>query len=849
MQSSLETPTDEATLPQRIHLAQCWTDLMLMEGFTSLPRSWNPWNENLAAYMIRRRVNAALRKEQPSQACHLLDSYLQKLGAVSRWWYADGSPGNILQDQWIPISRVDGLEVGPNALRMRCAAGDRAVTLSLVLPATGGVRVFGDAEGSWRPGQVLPLRAVQTPDGCSVESNSGTIVVRRSPFLISLRDAAGGAIMEIGPGALAFRFGPNGAVLAVDFRNQLDPGEVIYGFGERYDRFNQVGTVLTLWGIDDWVGNGIGMRNTTYKPLPIFHSSKGYMVFSNSSYRLRADIGKTNPNQYRLTQHGPILDLYLWIGAPEKSLESYTALTGRPPVPPRWALEPWIGRGGDAWANGPLHDAVEEEKNTIARFAELDIPHSAIYAEGPSANSAELHEFASAHGIRVLSYFMPAVGGSRQQSLMPELKLEELPVLHCARAEETGELGYVDFSNPNAMELCRRAWKPALDLGVAGSMVDYGDLVPDDAVFHDGMQGDEAHNFYSYAYHRTMSEVWRERRGDDFILFGRAAAPGTQRWVGQFAGDHPGNFPGMRAVVTGALNLCACGFSTWGSDIGGYFGLPEPTVFARWTQLGCFSPLMRPHGKTPRDPWHFGEAMVKCYKFYAWVRENLLDYIYAAAVVAHHQGTPIMRAMPVAFPGDPSVAAAGDQYMFGKDLLVAPVMSEDGCRTVSFPSGVWTCLWEGRTVRGPVDLRITAPLSRIPVYLRQSAVVLTQLDMGLRFGESMSKGHVHALVVTPPGSDESVTVLTTRNEAGRVTVRSRGSGCEWRLENLPEISHVLLYGAGTAAALTLDGHVLPRKSESRGTNTGWYAEDGNRLVIYVPPVETRRPTRTLVVDR
>ncbi len=89
-----------------------------------------------------------------------------------------------------------------------------------------------------------------------------------------------------------------------DFRNRLAPDEVIYGFGEKYDHFNQNGNVLTLWGTDDWVGNGEGLANTTYKPLPIFHSSKGYMVFDNSSYRLRADIGKTDPNQYRITQQG-----------------------------------------------------------------------------------------------------------------------------------------------------------------------------------------------------------------------------------------------------------------------------------------------------------------------------------------------------------------------------------------------------------------------------------------------------------------------------------------------------------------------------------------------------------------
>ena len=146
----------------------------------------------------------------------------------------------------------------------------------------------------------------------------------------------------------------------------------------------------------------MGMANTTYKLLPVFHSSKGYLVFDNSSYRLRVDIGVADPYQYRLTQQGPIFDYYFWVGTPDKTLPSYTALTGRPPLPPKWAFEPWMGRGGEAWASGTLHNAVAEEESVAKRFAELDIPHSAIYAEGPSAHfpgAESIHGRAGDQGI------------------------------------------------------------------------------------------------------------------------------------------------------------------------------------------------------------------------------------------------------------------------------------------------------------------------------------------------------------------------------------------------------------------------------------------------------------------
>lgn len=127
---------------------------------------------------------------------------------------------------------------------------------------------------------------------------------------------------------------------------------------------------------------------------------------------------------------------------------------------------------------------------------------------------------------------------------------------------------------------------------------------------------------------------------------------------------------------------------------------------------------MRPHGTAPREPWYFGEAAVRNYKFLAWTRENILNYIYNSAAIAHETGTPIMRSMPVAFPNERHVAAVPDQYMFGPDLLVAPVVNEKLSRVIVFPSGVWTSLWDGKTVSGPATLKVDAPLDTIPVYLK-----------------------------------------------------------------------------------------------------------------------------------
>jgi hypothetical protein len=230
-----------------------------------------------------------------------------------------------------------------------------------------------------------------------------------------------------------------------------------------------------------------------------------------------------------------------------------------------------------------------------------------------------------------------------------------------------------------------------------------------------------------------------------------------------------------------------------------------------------------------------------------------LNYIYNAAAVAHETGIPIMRSMPVAFPDEPSVAAVRDEYMFGGDLLVAPVINEDNFRTILFPSGVWTSLWDGKTVSGPADLKISAPLDTIPVYLRPGAVVPVQLNRELQFGGSMTSNRVSVLVVTPPNGNETVSPLNAQGEAAKVTVRSTAHGFGWKLENLPETGYLLVYGITTAVTVKVDGKVLPKltATEFNLMPAGWEADlAGNRLVIRLPSAQARqnRPTREIEVD-
>jgi alpha-glucosidase (family GH31 glycosyl hydrolase) len=835
LQQSLNEPTGTNNLARRLYLLQRWMDLLTLEGFNFSPGSGSIVKQSMKPVAIRHRINTDLQKGHILQACLTLDDWLHRLDSVSRQWFADGTPGDISDDAWTPVSELKSAEVKSRVLLLHCAGAGQLATLELSLPQTGGLRIHGPAEGYFKPDELLPLKLTQFADAYSVRTPEGRVMITRAPFAISFYDLSGKMVTQIGPGDLAFRFGAGGRILAVDFKNHLDPDEVIYGFGEKYDHFNEHGNVLTLWGMDDWEGNTVGLMNQSYKPIPLLHSSRGYTLFDNSSYRLRADIGKTDPNQYRLTQAGPVFDYYIWLDNPENALQSYTSLTGKPILPPRWAFEPWMGRTGRGWNAGPLHNQVAEEERVVQRFAELDIPHSAIYSEGKGADSAALNHFMAARGIKVLSWYFPSIDRPTQAKLMPELTASELPVLKVGDQLPANDPDYVDFSNPQALELSRRWWKHRLDVGVAGSMIDFGDRVPESAVFYDGRRGDEMHNAYSYDYHRTYSEVFREKRGDDFIVFGRAAAPGTQKWAAQFGGDHAANFTGLRGVLTGALNLSACGFSTWGSDLGGFLGWPEPLVYIRWTQFACFSPLMRCHGRTPREPWNFGTAAVANYKFYTWLREDLLDYVYDNAIVAHETGRPMMRSLAVAFPDEPALSAVGDEYMFGSDLLVAPVTSDDNTRTIQFPGGNWTSLWNGTTIQGPAAQQIVVPWDRIPVYLKPGAVMRVRLDPAWQLGQSLTKGFINAFLVTPPAGDEDITLPSGDGEVtGRLHPVS--GGFLLILKNGAPDTGVVVYGM-RATTVKVNGAPLPELAGGGQDSlaSGWWNDPAIRRVVIHPP--------------
>jgi alpha-D-xyloside xylohydrolase len=406
-----------------------------------------------------------------------------------------------------------------------------------------------------------------------------------------------------------------------------------------------------------------------------------------------------------------------------------------------------------------------------------------------------LYEGLGESGIRVLGWHSPTPDhwanvksrGNKIEQFKPALlHTQDGSVFFVPKARFLQGKPYFDFTHPQTVEYVREEFREWLRLGLAGTMVDDGDDVPLDALFHNGHTGRRMHNRFHYDYHKTFNQVFREVRGDDFILFARAAGPGCQQFTAFFAGDHPESFDGLEAVIHGGLSFSASGFPFWGSDIGGLLPRPgenltEP-VYLRWVAFAAFSPLMRAHGCSPREPWRFSERAVQVYAYYARLRMNLLPTIYSLAVHAHRTGIPLMRIGYLEFPDDPEVLKTERAYCFGDDLWFVPPTDAERSIGVYLPGkGSWTDLRTGETF--PAGQRVNRPCDygAEPLFMRQGAILLAELDEPtLSWGTSLTAGKRLCVVANANGEGSGRRVLHQASD-GVQEINSSTADGSWRL--------------------------------------------------------------------
>jgi alpha-D-xyloside xylohydrolase len=526
-------------------------------------------------------------------------------------------------------------------------------------------------------------------------------------------------------------------------------GERFYGLGQhQHGRLDQKGCVIEL-----------AQRNTEVS-IPFLYSNRGFLWHNPAIGRV--ELGQSETRW--VAEATPQLDYWITAGTtPAEIMQHYADATGYAPEFPEWASGFWQCK---------LRYRSQEELLAVAReYHRRELPLSVIVADffhwsrqgdwrfdpelwpDPPAMVRELEEM----GVKLMVSIWPTVSPhSENFSMMSARGLlvrteRGIPVLMPFQDNQPAGLLYVhyyDSTNPEARQfIWDRVNKNYYQHGIKIWWLDACEpemfpTHPDNLRFHLG-NGSAVANIYPLLHEQGFYEHMREAGQTDILNLCRSAWSGSQRYgAAVWSGDINSTFEALQAQVRAGLNMGLSGIPWWTTDIGGFYGGdPEAPAFrelvVRWFQYSVFCPLFRLHGyrnlKTdsammlhtggPNEAWSFGDEVYEIIKDLLSLRERLRPYIHEQMQVAHEKGTPPMRPLFFDFPADEASYSIEDQFLFGPDLLVAPILTADARqRSVYLPAGTtWADAWTGERVDGGQTITADAPLNRIPVYLRGDA--------------------------------------------------------------------------------------------------------------------------------
>jgi len=522
----------------------------------------------------------------------------------------------------------------------------------------------------------------------------------------------------------------------------LGVGECVYGLGERFTAFVKNGQTVDLWNQD-----GGTSSEQAYKNIPFYLTNRGYGVFVNHPEQVSFEIASEKVERVQFSVPGESLEYFVIYGpTPKEILERYTALTGRPALPPAWSFGLWLSTSfttdydektvtsfidGMEARDIPLH-VFHFDCFWMKEFNWTDLRWNPRFFPDPEGMLRRL----KSRGLHICVWINPYIA---QRSVLFDEAVQrgfllrkpngEIPTSAGTIIWQTDKwqpgMGIVDFTNPDACQWFAEKLRVLLKMGVDAFKTDFGERIPTDVIYHDGSDPFKMHNYYSYLYNKTVFDLLREERGEhEALVFARSATTGGQQFPVHWGGDSTATFESMAESLRGGLSLGCSGFGFWSHDIGGFEQTARPGVYKRWTAFGLLSSHSRLHGSSSyRVPWNYDEEAVGVLAKFTKLKCRLMPYLYRAAIQAHEQGTPMLRAMVLEFPNDPACNYLDLQYMLGDSLLVAPVFSHDGNVTYYVPKGKWTNLLNGKTIEGPQWVQEIHDFMSLPLFVRPNSVI------------------------------------------------------------------------------------------------------------------------------
>lgn len=552
------------------------------------------------------------------------------------------------------------------------------------------------------PGRDGSWKVTETNDKIIYSSDYGTIQINKNPWRIVLKDKAGRILSQTAalsdadstqvkytPFCFVKRGSDNARRINPVFTLTAD--EMIFGCGESATGLNKAGQKVNLFVTDPQGPE----TDQMYKPIPFFMSNRGYGMFMHTSAPVTCDFGATYIGLNKMFMGDENLDLFVFFGEPKDILDEYTDLVGKPGMPPLWSFGTWMSRityfsekeGYDVAANIRKNKYPCDVIHFDTGWFDVDWQCDYKFSENRFQNPQQMLKDLRSQGFHVclwqLPYFTP------KNRYFSELIEEDMYVKN-----GNGELPYedvvLDFSNPETVKWYQDKLAGLLNIGVSAIKVDFGEAAPLNGIYASGKSGWYEHNLYPVRYDMAVSEITKKLHNEN-IMWARAAWAGSQRYPLHWGGDAATTNTGLLGTLRAGLSFGLSGFSFWSHDMGGFVKSTPEDLYCRWIPFGFLTSHTRAHGAPPTEPWLYDSKRVQdVFRKSAEMKYRLMPYVYAQAKECTEKGLPMLRALFVEFPDDPGAWKVDDEYLFGSQILVAPLL-ESGMtgRTVYLPEGKW----------------------------------------------------------------------------------------------------------------------------------------------------------------
>ena len=589
-------------------------------------------------------------------------------------------------------------------------------------------------DGFKQKGAGAMWKSAQTANGIVYSSDYGTIEIHKFPWRIVVKDAKGKILTQTRHNAdndssqvklLPFSFIKRGSDNSRSINPvwSLAPGERIYGCGESFTSLNKVGQKVHLSVTDPQGPETDGQ----YKPVPFFFSNRGYGIFMHTSAPVTCDFGASYIGADRLFMADEQMDFFIFLGEPKDILDEYTNITGKSPMLPLWSFGTWMSRityfsqkegleiARQLRAHKIPSDVIHFDTGWFGVDWQCDYQFAKDRFEDPVKMLKQLSKDGFHTCLWQLPYFTP------KNRFFPEIIEKGMHVVNATGGMPV-EDAILDFSNPETVSWYQSKIEGLLKQGVSTIKCDFGEAAPYNGFYHSGKGGLYEHNLYPLRYNKALWEVVEKNHPGEGIIWARSAWAGSQRYALHWGGDAATTNTGMMGDLRGGLSFGLSGFSFWSHDMGGFVTASPEDIYRRWLPFGFLSSHTRAHGAPPTEPWLISESFTDAFRACAEMKYKLMPYVYAQAKDCSERGLPMVRALLVEFPQDPGAWLVEDEYMFGSQILVAPLMESGSGRTVYLPKGKWIDYQTGKVYEGGYQ---TIEAGQIPavILVRDGALI------------------------------------------------------------------------------------------------------------------------------